>query len=419
MLIPIFAFNNEFPRLNFPFYIARRYLVSKKTHNIINIISGISVIGVMVGTMALIIVLSVFNGFEKAVISMFNVFDPDLQICLRQGKTFHENELPANAIKNLKGVIKYTNVLEENGLLRYKEKQYLATIKGVSEGYEHNSPLDSLMVEGQMMLQPDSFDFAIPGLGVAYYLGIQSNDPESLISIYVPDRSKRLNAMSESSLRSESIRPAGIFSVQQDFDNKYMFVPLRFARKLLNYSDEVTSVEVCLAPGTDLEDIQQSIEKMTGDRFVVKNRLQQQDILYKTMKSEKWAVFLILTFILIIATFNVIGSVTMLILDKRRDIRILGSMGANQQLIRKIFYTEGALIIITGALAGSLLGGIICWIQQRFELIRLGTGGSFVMNAYPVDMKALDFLMVFCTVVAIGLTASWLPVQRISRHFDK
>ena len=350
---------------------------------------------------------------------MFNVFDPELQVSALQGKTFHENDIPADEIRKLKGVVNYSDILEENGLLRYKNKQYLATIKGVSEGYEHNSPLDTLMVEGRMILQPDSFDYAIPGFGIAYFLGLQLDDPESLISIFVPDRTKRLNALSEGSLRSESIRPAGIFSVQQDFDNKYMFVPLRFARKLLNYEDEVTSVELRLAPGTDAEELQHDVEKMVGPKYIVKNRLQQQDILYKTMKSEKWAVFLILTFILIIATFNVIGSITMLILDKKRDIRILGSMGADQHMIRKIFFTEGALIIMTGAISGSVLGGIICWLQQTFQLIKLGSGGSFVMNAYPVDMKITDFIMVFCTVVIIGLAASWIPVHRLSRQFEK
>jgi len=222
--------------LNFPFYIARRYLVSKKTHNIINIISGISVVGVMVGTMALVIVLSVFNGFEKVVVSMFNVFDADLQVSPRQGKTFRESELPPESILALPGVINYTRVVEENALLRYREKQYIATIKGVSPGYEKGSPLDTLLVEGEMVIQSDSFDFAIPGFGIAYYLGIQVNDPENLISIYVPDRNSHINTLSESSFRNETIKPSGIFSVQQDFDNKFMFVPLRFARRLLNYT---------------------------------------------------------------------------------------------------------------------------------------------------------------------------------------
>jgi lipoprotein-releasing system permease protein len=371
----------------------------------------------MVGTMALVIVLSVFNGFEKAVVSMFNVFDPDLLINLREGKTFHENELPSEKIMKLGGVVKYTNVVEENALLRFKEKQYLSVIKGVGPGYEKGSALDTCLVEGELIIQSDSFDFAVPGFGIAYYLGIQLGDPESYISVFVPDRTKRLNALSEGTFRSETIRPSGVFSVQQDFDNKYMFVPLRFARKLLNYTDEVTSVEIRLTPGSDVKTIQKEIEKLAGNRFQVKNRLQQQDILYKTMKSEKWAVFLILTFILIVATFNVIGSLTMLILDKRRDIGILAGMGATQQLIRRIFFTEGILITITGAASGIILGGIICWIQQYCGLIKLGGGGSFIMNAYPVDMKILDFLMVFCTVFLIGLAATWIPVQRIGRRF--
>ena len=404
--------------MNFPFYIARRYLLSKKTHNIINIISGISVVGVMVGTMALVIVLSVFNGFEKVVVSMFNVFDADLQVSPRQGKTFHENELPSESILALPGVINYTLVVEENALLRYREKQYIATIKGVSPGYEKGSPLDTLLVEGEMVIQSDSFDFAIPGFGIAYYLGIQVNDPENLISIYVPDRNSHINTLSESSFRNETIKPSGIFSVQQDFDNKFMFVPLRFARRLLNYTDEVTSAEIRLTPGIRAATIQTRVEKLCGPRFIVKNRLQQQDMLYKTMKSEKWAVFLILTFILIIATFNVIGSITMLILDKKRDIGILRNMGATQQLIRRIFFTEGSLIILSGAVGGLLLGFVICWLQQHFGLIKLNGGGSFVMNAYPVEMKIMDFLMVFVTVFSIGLAATWLPVHRISAKFS-
>ena len=404
--------------MKLPFYIARRYLVSKKTHNIINIISGISVVGVLVGTMALVIVLSVFNGFEKVVVSMFNVFDPDLQVTPREGKTFRESELPAKTIASLPGVISYTNVVEENALFRYKEKQCIAAIKGVSPGYEKGSPVDTLLVEGEMVIQSVSFDFAIPGFGIAYYLGVQVDDPENLISIYVPDRHKRIGSLSEGTFRSETIRPSGIFSVQQDFDNKFMFVPLRFARRLLDYTDEVTSAEIRLSPGANAETIQPQLEKLAGSRFIVKNRLQQQDLLYKTMKSEKWAVFLILTFILIIATFNVIGSITMLILDKKRDIGILRNIGANQQLIRRIFFTEGTLIILAGALGGLLLGFVICWLQQHFGLIKLNGGGSFVMSAYPVYMKISDFILVFLTVLSIGLAATWLPVHRISNRFS-
>jgi len=400
--------------LNLPFYIASRYLVSKKTHNIINLISAISVLGVMVGTMALVIVLSVFNGFEKVVISMFNVFDPDLRITVSEGKTFRSGDLNP-AIRIMPEVIRYTEVLEENALLRYKEKQYLATVKGVSPGFTERNPLDTLLIEGDLVLQVDSFDFALPGFGIAYYLDIHVDDPEGLITMYVPDRKKRMNILSESTLRSESIRPSGIFSVQQDFDNKYVFVPLRFARTLLDYSDEVTAAEIMLKDGANRNAIQEKISDLAGTGFQVKNRLQQQEILYKTMKSEKWAVFLILTFILIIATFNVIGSITMLILDKRKDIDTFGSMGATASLIRRIFFTEGVLITLSGAVAGLILGWLICWLQLKFELIKLHGGGSFIMQAYPVEMKWVDFVMVFLTVMFIGSVASWLSVLKLRK----
>jgi len=403
--------------LNLPFFIARRYLVSKKTYNIINIISGISVTGVLVGTMALIIILSVFNGFEKAVVSMFNVFDPDLEISLKEGKTFRENQLPREQIMKLEGVVKYTRVLQENGLLRYRDKQYLASIKGVDNNYVVNSPLDSLMIEGDLVLEADSFNFAIPGFGIAYYLDIHVDDPEGILTMYVPDREKRLNTLSENTLRAESIRPSGIFSVQQDFDNKYVFVPLRFARQLFNYTDEISSVEILLDKKVRTETIQKEIQKIAGPEFVVKNRLQQQEILYKTMKSEKWAVFMILTFILLIASFNVIGSVTMLIIDKKHDIATLASLGANRAMIRRVFFLEGMLITLTGAIGGMLLGGLVCWLQMHFGLIKLQGSGSFIMSAYPVAMKTTDFLLVFVTVISIGLLASWIPVRRLSRKF--
>jgi len=368
----------------------------------------------MVGTMALVIVLSVFNGFEKVVISMFNVFDPDLRITVSEGKTFRSGDLNP-AIRIMPEVIRYTEVLEENALLRYKEKQYLATVKGVSPGFTERNPLDTLLIEGDLVLQVDSFDFALPGFGIAYYLDIHVDDPEGLITMYVPDRKKRMNILSESTLRSESIRPSGIFSVQQDFDNKYVFVPLRFARTLLDYSDEVTAAEIMLKDGANRNAIQEKISDLAGTGFQVKNRLQQQEILYKTMKSEKWAVFLILTFILIIATFNVIGSITMLILDKRKDIDTFGSMGATASLIRRIFFTEGVLITLSGAVAGLILGWLICWLQLKFELIKLHGGGSFIMQAYPVEMKWVDFVMVFLTVMFIGSVASWLSVLKLRK----
>ena len=400
--------------MNLPFFIARRYLISKKSHNIINLISGISMVGVAVGTAALIIVLSVFNGFESVVKSLFSVFDPDIEITINQGKTFHSNQVNGDQIRALPGVISYTDVVEENALLYYKKQQFLATIKGVDSLYQRNSPIDTLLVTGDMVLQKDSLDFAIPGYGIAYFLNIDMNAPDNFISVYIPKRKGSITGLPQESFTSEIIRPVAIFSVQQDFDDKYMLVPLRFARRLLDYNDEVTGIELRLANGADADRIQEKIATIVGPEFKVQNRFQQQEILYKIMKSEKWAVFLILTFILIVASFNVVGSLTMLILDKQKDIGILRSLGAKDAVIKQIFFFEGLLISLSGAVAGLLLGLLVCYVQLKFGLVKLQGGGSFIINAYPVKMMLTDFIYVFITIFIIGAAAAWLPVKRIA-----
>jgi len=405
--------------LNLPFFIARRYLISKKSHNIINLISGISMVGVAVGTAALIIVLSVFNGFESVVVSMFSVFDPDIKITVNEGKTFHSHQFPSGEIRSIPGVISYTEVVEENALLHYNKQQYLATIKGVDSLYQVNSPIDSLLVTGEMLLQTDSLDFAIPGYGIAYFLGLDMNSPDNLISVFIPNRKGTMAGMPQESFKSELIRPSGIFSIQQDFDDKYMLVPLRFARRMLEYTDEVTGIEIRLSKGADAGLIEDKISAIAGPDFRIQNRFQQQEVLYKIMKSEKWAVFLILTFILIVASFNVIGSLTMLILDKQKDIGILASLGARESTIKKIFFTEGLLITLTGAFAGLLLGLGVCFLQQNFGLVKLQGGGSFIINAYPVKMIFTDFLYVFAAIGLIGTAAAWLPAQRIAMRLRK
>lgn len=402
--------------MNFSLFIARRYLFARKTHNIINIISGVSVAGVTIGTMALIVVLSVFNGFENLVVSLFNTFDPDLRITVNEGKTFHDTDLPAGVIKKIPGVVRYTEVVEENALLRYGQKQYIAVIKGVDDGYLNHNPIDSMMAEGKFVLTRGDNNFAIAGYGVAYFLGINLNNYDQPLSVYVPKRGSGFSVNPEEAFNNQIIYPSGIFSIQQDFDSKYVIVPLRFARELLNYQNEVTSVEIGLAKGADAGKIQTGIEKTTGKKFTVKNRFQQQEVLYKIMKSEKWAVFLILAFILLIATFNVVGSLSMLILDKTEDISVLQSMGASNKLIRRIFLNEGLLISLGGALLGLFLGFVICWLQQRFGIVRLqGADSSFVVSAYPVKMKIADFIYVFFTVFTIGIVTAWYPVRQISK----
>jgi lipoprotein-releasing system permease protein len=265
-----------------------------------------------------------------------------------------------------------------------------------------------------MMLQDDSTDYAVPGYGIAYYLNIDMNAPDNFISVFIPKRKGNINGLPQESFTSEIIRPKGIFSVQQDFDDKYMLVPLRFARRLLNYTDEVTGVEIRLGKGTDVSAVQTKIASIVGPEFKVSNRFQQQEVLYKIMKSEKWAVFLILTFILIIASFNVVGSLSMLILDKQKDINILRNLGANDRIIKQIFFLEGFLISLTGAVAGLILGLAVCVLQQKFGFVKLQGGGSFVMDSYPIKLMGTDLFYVFVTIIIIGAAAAWLPVKRIS-----
>jgi lipoprotein-releasing system permease protein len=245
------------------------------------------------------------------------------------------------------------------------------------------------------------------------------NAPDNLISVYIPKRIGSITGLPQESFSNELIRPSAIFSVQQDFDDKYMLVPLRFARRLLDYTDEVTGVELRLAKGADAAHIQEKVASIAGPAFRIQNRFQQQEVLYKIMKSEKWAVFLILTFILIVASFNVIGSLTMLILDKQKDIGILRSLGARDAVIKQIFFFEGLLITLSGALTGLILGLAVCFLQEKFGLIKLQGGGSFIISAYPVKMIATDFLYVFLTIALIGTAAAWIPVRRIAVHLRK
>ena len=375
-------------------------------------------IGITIGTMALIVVLSVFNGFEKLVISLFNTFNPDLVITVKEGKTFNSNEFPSEKVKNIPGVVYFTEVVEENALLKHKAKQHIVTIKGVSEDFEKMSRLDTMIIDGEFILKNEGRSFTVIGAGVAYYLGANPKDFTNPISVYIPKRTKSTSLNFENAFNNQLILPSGVFSVQQDFDINYIIVPLEFARELLEYNDEVTSIELGLEQDADTDEIQSEIQNILGEHFLVKNQFQQQELLYKIMKSEKLAIFLILSFILLIATFNVIGSLSMLILDKKKDIAVLSSMGANKKLIKRIFLIEGLLISVIGAILGLTFGGILCWLQQRFGIISLGPGdGSFVVDAYPVQTQILDFVYVFITVFLIGLAATLVPVKQISKKY--
>lgn len=402
--------------MNFPFYIARRYLISKKSHNIINIISAISVTGVCIGTMALIIVLSVFNGFEKLVLSLFSSFNPDVRIIAARGKTFDIRSLPLEEIRKIPGVVHLSEVIEEDALVRYRDKQTIVTLKGVEKTFPQMTRIDTMMIEGKFLLEDSTMNFGVPGYGIASTLGVNLQDYQNPLVIYVPRRDGSFSTSLDNAFNSGVVFASGFFSIQQDYDVKYLLLPLRFVKELLDYKEDRSALEIGLQPGADQEKICQSLTRIAGNRFIVQNRYQQQATLYKILSSEKLYIFLILTFILFMATFNVIGSLSMLILDKRKDIAVLRSIGCTTARIKRIFFTEGILISMIGAAVGLVLGAVICWIQIRYGLISLGApDSSFVVSAYPVDLKAIDFLVVFATVLTIGGLAAWYPVHNIRK----
>lgn len=397
-------------------YIAKRYLFAKKSRNAINVISSVSVAGVAVGTMALIIVLSVFNGLESLVRSIFNTFDPDLKITPATGKTFVADSTRLTLLANVDGVKCFALCVEENALLKYGDRQYIATIKGVDDNYVDVTDINNSMWDGEFLLKSDQDrPYAVPGIGIANFLGLRVNFITPLM-IYVPKRTANPNLDPENAFNRNYIFPSGVFQVEQEFDSKYVFMPVDFARELLEYNNEVTSIEVRFSSDAKENTVQKETIKIFGDDFVVKNKFEQQEIFYKVMKSERLAIFLILTLILVIASFSIIGSLTMLIIEKERDVRILRSLGADNDLIRKIFIFEGWLISILGAVAGIILGFIICWIQQTYGIVRLRSD-SLVMDAYPVVMKIKDFIIVPVTVLLIGYWAAWYPVRFLSKKY--
>ncbi len=392
-------------------------MFAKKSRNAINVISGISAAGVTVGTMVLIIVLSVFNGLEDMVNSLFSTFDPDLEVRIDTGKVFTPAEDQLAALREVEGVAGYSLVLEENSLLRYDDRQHIATVKGVDESYADITGLDSVMWDGEFLLRAESGrPHAVVGLGVANRLGIGVSFITPLI-IYLPERLGRVSNPANAFVR-RYIYPSGIFSIEQEYDSQYLYVPIEVMRELLMYTDEVSSIEVKYSPGYDDEDVQPAVEDIFGHDYTVKNKYQQQEIFYKVMQSERLAIFFILTFIILIASFNIIGSLTMLIIEKKRDITILHNMGATNRLIKRIFIFEGWLISILGAVTGLVLGFIVCLLQQQFGFVKL-QGETLIIDAYPVVMQAADFIAVLVTVLVIGYLAAWYPAHYMSKKYLK
>jgi len=403
--------------VNFPLFIARRYFLTRKLRNVINIISLISVIGVAVGTMALVVVLSVFNGFEGLIKSTYNAFDPDIKITPEKGKTFVvSGDERFEKVEKMAGVEVFSRVLEENALIRYDDKQHIGRIKGVEENFKALSRVDSMITNGRFVLEEDNRKFAVVGQGVAYFLSLSLNFMEPL-NLYVPKRGQAAMYNPSQAFTRKYIFPSGVFSTQPEYDKQYVIVPIEFARQLLDYDDEVTAVEIRVSDQFQINRLEEEIQEILGEGFIVQNRYEQHEVFYKVMQSEKWYIFLILTFILIVASFNIIGSLTMLIIDKKTDILILRSLGANLRTIRRIFFMEGWLISFIGATAGLIVGLFISWLQETYGLIRLGSSGAFMVDYYPVDIQWLDILGVFGTVLLIGFVAAYYPVRYITRKY--
>ncbi len=400
--------------MNLPVFIARKYFLSKQNTNAINILSFISMVVVSVVTMALIVVLSVYNGFESLIHSLYGSFYPDMHISVVEGKTFVPEKNKVDKILELKEVIHLSEVIEEKALLKYQDKQYIATIKGVDSNYRYVAGIDENIIRGEYKLIDKGQSMAIAGAGIEIALGLYLNSLFDFITVYMPKRGKGTGYLLEQAFNRNTINPIGIFSIQIDFDSEYMIVPISFARGLLRYKDEVSALELKLQSGININETQKKIQQILGDKYSVKNRYQQNEFLYKLMKTERWAVYLILSLILFIAAFNIIGSLSMLVIEKTRDIAILKSMGANSKLIQKIFLIEGMLVSVIGASIGAVFAIILCFLQEQFGLVRIEGNGTFVVDAYPVEMHAGDFIIVLMTVLVISLLACWYPAKKAS-----
>jgi len=410
--------------VNVPVFIARRYLLSKKSHNAINVISGISVCGVALATLALVCTLSVFNGFQDVVATFFTAFDPQLKITATTGKVFDASDRNIQAVRDLPEVAVFSQVLEDNAMVQYKDRQMMAAIKGVEDNYEELTPIDSIFFgRGNPTLHDDVADYAIPGveLVAALNTGISFLDP---LNVYAPKRGSKVNmANPTSSFCTEQLFSSGlVFAVnQQKYDASYIITSIQFARKLFQYENEVSSVALRLTSSAQVAKTKKKIQQLLGNGYTVQDRYEQQSDTFRIMKVEKLISYIFLTFILVIACFNVIGSLSMLIIDKRDDVVTLRNLGANDQLIRRIFLMEGWMISFVGAVVGIILGLLLCFIQQTFGILSLGggSGAGFVVDAYPVSVHWQDIVLIFITVVVVGLLSVWYPVHYLSRQLLK
>lgn len=403
--------------MKFPFFIAKRYLFTSKSKNVVNIISYISLFGVAIGTAALVVVLSVFAGLENLILSKYNSFDPHLKITSSVGKTFKISDLDSD-LKENNNIEDYSFVLEEKVLIEHEGKKKIAEIKGVDENYHKLVNIDSIIKIGEYFsdkLYRDK-NVMVLGSGVSYNLSVDINNMFSQLTITSPNRNSKY-IKDKSDLVSSAFTPIGIFSVEPEYDNQYVLIPLNRSQKMLDREGEASSAEINIKNSDNMHHIKTELEQTLGEDFVVKSRLEQHEFLYKLLNSEKLAVYLILVFILIIASFNIISSLSMMMIDKQKDIKTFWNLGSSKKQIRNIFFTKGILGVLVGSAIGLFIGFGFSLLQQHFGFIAME--GNFVVNAYPVELNIKDVLIVEITVIVIGLIASFYPAKVLTNRFLK
>ncbi|MCC6583363.1 MAG: ABC transporter permease [Chitinophagales bacterium] len=405
--------------MNLELNIAKRYLFSKKSTNAINIISLVSGTAMLFGTMALILVLSVFNGLEGLVKSLYAVFYPDIAITAVEGKTFETSTDLRQKLSSINYIDAFSFVLEENALLEYSDRQHICTVKGVDKNYFNVvKKFDTFMVDGKKILQKYSINFCIVGVGVAQKLGMNAAQAFNPVTIYMPKKTSGSFASMENAFNKSYVTPAGAFAVSDEFDSKYTFVPLDFFQQLTDNYEKASQIEIRLKDKTHTDIAIQQLQHTLGKSFSVKSRYEQNEVLYKILKSEKWITFAILVLIMIIASFNIIGALSMLVLEKKKDIATLTALGIHKNNIIKIFLLEGILMSCVGAFIGMLLAFILCILQQKVGLVPM-PGSSFLVQYYPVKMQLFDFAMVALVVIIISLIAAYLPAKKAAMSVEK
>lgn len=400
--------------MNVSLLIARRYFFSKNKKTFISLIANISMLGVGVGAMALVVVLSVFNGLEDLNRQLFKTFDSDLKVSAVQGKNFEWNDSLQAGIQVIEGVELVTQVIQENALLQYRNSRMVVNLKGVDDNFLKRSRLDSAIIEGKLQLHHEGINYAVLGVGVQYTLSVSLQNEFTPLEVWYPRNQKNFNLLAEDAFNRLNLMPGGVFTIEQQYDDGYVFVPLKFAQELFEYGSRRTALEIQLKSGASVEKVQSKLKEVLGEKFLVQNQDEQHASLLRAINIEKLFVFLTLSFIIAVASFNIFFSLSMLAIEKKADVKILYAMGAKPSLVRGIFLAEGGLVAFIGASVGLLLGLLLCWLQAEFGLVSMGTVSSLV-EAYPVKTQFSDFALTAITVVVITLTASYFPARKAAR----